>query len=108
MRCGATASRMKFQFFRKLVICLVLINIMSLILLKRSQLKPPLVIRVDDVGKAEPIQNINTLAQLTKPEVLNFTKLFMKYFLERNFYTWKREPNRRWGDDDAGISGEGQ
>jgi len=77
------------QFLKKLVMCLVFINVMSLILLKRSQTKPPLVIRVDEVGKAEPIKNINTIAQVTKPEVLNFTKLFMKYFLERNFYTWK-------------------
>lgn len=77
------------QFLKKLVIGLVFINAMSLYLLKRSQSKPPLVIRVNEVGKAEPIKNINALAQITKPEVLNFTKLFMKYFLERNFYTWK-------------------
>lgn len=77
------------QFLKKLAVCLIFMNVLLLILLRHAQQKPPLVIRVDEVGKAEPIKDVNATYRVTKPEVLNFTKLFMKYFLERNFYTWK-------------------
>jgi hypothetical protein len=77
------------QFFKRLTMALIFLNILALILLNKSLRRPPVIIRVDDVGKAEPIRDLNADAKLTKPEVLNFTQLFMKYFLERNFYTWK-------------------
>lgn len=77
------------QFLKKLAVNLIFMNVLLLILLRHAQQKPPLVIRVDEVGKAEPIKDVNATYRVTKPEVLNFTKLFMKYFLERNFYTWK-------------------
>ena len=77
------------QFLKKLAVSLIFVNVLLLILLRHAQQKPPLVIRVDEVGKAEPIKDVNATYRVTKPEVLNFTKLFMKYFLERNFYTWK-------------------
>ncbi len=77
------------QFLKRLAICLVFMNVLLMILLRHAQQKPPLVIRVDEIGKAEPIKDVNATYRVTKPEVLNFTKLFMKYFLERNFYTWK-------------------
>jgi hypothetical protein len=77
------------QFLKKLTVCLIFMNLLLLVLLRHAQQKPPLVIRVDEVGKAEPIKDVNATYRVSKPEVLNFTKLFMKYFLERNFYTWK-------------------
>jgi len=77
------------RFHKRLCLLLAVLSLLLLVLLNRAQLKPPLVIRVNAVGKAEPIHNINATHHLTKPEVLNFVKLFMTYFLERNFYTWK-------------------
>lgn len=77
------------QALKKLCFALVFVNILLLILLNRAQQRPPLVIRVDEIGKAEPVKNVNATYRITKPEVLNFTKLFLKHLLERNFYTWK-------------------
>jgi len=77
------------QFLKKLSLGMVLANLLGLVLLKRSLQKPPLVIRVNEVGQAEPVKNVNVESRLTKPEVLNFVRLFMKYYLERNTYTWK-------------------
>jgi hypothetical protein len=77
------------QFLKKLSLGLVLSNAMLLILADRVLRKPPLVIRVSEVGRAEAIHDVEMLAQVTKPEVLNFVNLFLKYYLERNVYTWK-------------------
>lgn len=77
------------QYLKKLCLSLVFANFLLLVLVGRLVKKPPLVIRVDDVGRAEPIKDINASHRVTRPEVLNFVRLFMKYFLERNFYTWK-------------------
>jgi len=77
------------QTLRRMCLGLVLSNIFLIILLKRGEERPPLVIRVNEVGQAEPIRNMNASSQLSKPETLNFVRLFMKFYLERNIYTWK-------------------
>ena len=75
------------QSLKRLCMVMAFINILLLILLNKSLHKPPLVIRVSEVGVAEPVKNVNASSRLTKPEILNFVRLFMKYFLERNVYT---------------------
>ena len=77
-------------FLRRLCLVLALTNMLLLILLKSSFHKPPLIIRVDEVGKAEPIHNVNALSRLTKPEVLAYVRLFMRTYLERNWFTWRQ------------------
>jgi len=78
---------------KKICLSLIFMNLFLTVLLSRSLRKPPLVIRVDEVGRAEPIRAVNAGAGVSRPEVLNFVQLFMKYFMERNFYTW--DENRR-------------
>jgi hypothetical protein len=77
------------QSLKRLCFCLVFINILLLLFLRKTQEKPPLVIRVNEVGAAEPVKNVNASSRLTQAEVLNFVRLFTKFYLERNYYTWK-------------------
>lgn len=76
-------------FLRKICLFLAISLIFMAVLLRKEQRKPPLIIRVDEMGQAEPIKNPNRDHQLTKPEVLNFIHVFMRNLLERNFYTWE-------------------
>jgi hypothetical protein len=78
-----------YQSLRRISMGLLAVNVLLLLLLNHSLRKPPLIIRVSDVGEATPIKDLSESSRITKPEVLNFVKLFMKFFLERNHYTWK-------------------
>ena len=50
-------------------------------------LKPPVVIRVSDIGQAEAIKSYEVNNAVTKPELFYFTKLFVQKFTEYNSYT---------------------
>jgi hypothetical protein len=77
------------QTLKQIGFGLLAINVLLLILLQRAIRRPPLVIRFTDVGMAEAVKDISATNRISKVEVLNFVKLFMKFFLERNHYTWK-------------------
>ena len=104
------------QSLKRLCFGMVFANVLLLFLLKKVVEKPPLVIRVSEVGLAEPVKNVNASSRLTKPEVLNFARLFMKFYLERNYYTWKENLTeaglmmtpgfRTWTSKGAGLSQE--
>jgi hypothetical protein len=49
--------------------------------------KPPVVIRVNDVGNAEAISDYATNSAISKPELFYFAKLFIQKFTEYNSYT---------------------
>lgn len=49
--------------------------------------KPPVVIRVNDVGKAESIADFAVNNAVSKPELFYFAKLFIQKFTEYNSYT---------------------
>ncbi len=49
--------------------------------------KPPLVVRVSGIGKAESIRDYRVENSVTKPELIYFTKLFLQKFTEYNSYT---------------------
>lgn len=85
------------QSLKRLCFGMIFVNVLLLFLLKKAVEKPPLVIRVNEVGVAEPVKNVNASSRLTKPEVLNFARLFMRFYLERNYYTWKENL------DEAGL-----
>lgn len=59
----------------------------SLSLIYLGGRKPPVVIRVNDVGKAEAIANFSRNNAVSKPELFYFTKLFIQKFTEYNSYT---------------------
>jgi hypothetical protein len=104
------------QSLKRLCFGMVLANVLLLFILKKAQEKPPLVIRVTEVGQAEPVRNVNASSRLTRPEVLNFARLFMRFYLERNYYTWKENLTeaglmmtpefRNWTNKGANLSQE--
>jgi hypothetical protein len=53
--------------------------------------RPPVVIRVSDVGKAEGIRDLKMNNATTEPEILYFSKSFVKRFTEYNAYTLSRD-----------------
>lgn len=58
--------------------------------------KPPLVIRVSEVGEAQPIQNLESHNAPTEAEISYFSKIFVKRFRELNSYTIARDSAEAW------------
>ena len=53
--------------------------------------RPPVVIRVTEVGVAEAIKNRDSNNQITEPEIFYFAKTFMRHYTEYNAYTLSRD-----------------
>lgn len=70
-------------------LCVLLLVSMGLTYLATK--KPPVVIRVQDIGKAEAIQKFSVNNQITEAEYFFFTKLFIRKFTEYNSYTVSSE-----------------
>jgi len=84
----------QLNFFKKLTLIMAAIVILLLITLKTTLKKPPIVIRVNEVGKAEVLKDIKSLQKLTVPEINNFTQYFLQYFLAHNYYTYDEDFTR--------------
>ena len=67
-------------------LCIIVI---LLILLNRGIRRPPVVIRVDSIGKAEAITDYELNNRVTPVEAAEFVRLFMRDLLERNYLTWQ-------------------
>lgn len=72
---------------RLLLLGFVLVLVGSLLLMYLVTVKPPVVIRVSDVGKAEAIKDASSESTVTQPEMVYFTTLFIRKFTEYNSYT---------------------
>lgn len=70
-------------------LCALLLVSMGLTYLATK--KPPVVIRVQDIGKAEAIQKFSVNNNITEAEYFFFTKLFIRKFTEYNSYTVSSE-----------------
>ncbi|PIQ87187.1 MAG: hypothetical protein COV74_01305 [Candidatus Omnitrophica bacterium CG11_big_fil_rev_8_21_14_0_20_45_26] len=53
--------------------------------------RPPLVIRVTDVGEAQAVRNIPFNNEVTEPELIYFAQTFTRRFTEYNAYTLARD-----------------
>ena len=72
----------------KLLLCgLLAVLVCSLALIYLGSRKPPVVIRVNDIGKAEAVRDFRVNNTVSKPELFYFTKLFIQKFTEYNSYT---------------------
>lgn len=72
----------------KLTIFGLILTLIALLLLCMVGLrKPPAVIRVNDVGKAEAIVDFPVNDAVSKPELFYFTKLFIEKYTAYNSYT---------------------
>lgn len=92
---GDTLNELKF--FKTLSLCLVVLAIFLVLTLKASLKKPPLVIRVDQIGRAVPVADANTSGALTEPEIANFAQYFLQYFTAWNVYTYNDDFERAFG-----------
>lgn len=72
---------------RLLLLGFVLVLFGALLLMYLVTIKPPVVIRVADIGKAEAIKDYSTENTITKPEIVYFSTLFIRKFTEYNSYT---------------------
>jgi len=66
---------------------LIFALVMTLFLSFLGSRKPPVVIRVDDIGKAEVVSEFPVNNAVSKPELFYFTKLFIEKFTAYNSYT---------------------
>ena len=64
----------------------VTVALLALILLKLEVGRPPVVIRLDQAGHAQPLGD-STQPPVGEAEVKNFLTLFERFFTELNFYT---------------------
>lgn len=66
---------------------LIVALIVTLFLSFLGSRKPPVVIRVNDIGRAEAISEFPVNNAVSKPEFFYFTKLFIEKFTAYNSYT---------------------
>jgi len=72
----------------KLILFLIIgLFSISLFFCYRVTIKPPVVIRVTDIGEAKAIVDYPLNHRVSEPELFYFAKLFIKKFTEYNSYT---------------------
>ena len=81
-------------FLRNLTIVLVGACIIEAIGLLRLSSKPPMVIRVDNIGEPVAYDNVRVQNAVTGPEVRNFAEHFTRYLLGWDFYSLTDDVNR--------------
>ena len=78
-------------FLRNLVIVLGGSCILLCVVVARLAGKPPLVIRVDNIGEPVAFTNMKVQNAVTGPEVRNFAEHFTRYLLAWDLYTQARD-----------------
>ena len=59
--------------------------------------KPPVVIRVSELGEAKAVQDVKSETETRYPELIFFSRLFVKRFSEFNAYTLSRDLEEAFG-----------
>ena len=91
---GDLEAQLEFLKLASLVLlCLLFFAIFGAFVLAK---RPPVVIRVDEVGKAEAISDLATHNAPSKPEILYFARTFVKRYAEYNAYTVSRDMAEAW------------
>lgn len=91
---GDLESHLEFLKLASLaLLCLLFFAIFGAFVLAK---RPPVVIRVDDVGRAEAISDLAANNAPSKPEILYFTRTFVKRYSEYNAYTVSRDMSEAW------------
>ena len=91
---GDLESQLEFLKLASLVLlCLLFFAIFGAFVLAK---RPPVVIRVDEVGKAEAISDLVGHNVPSKPEILYFARTFVKRYAEYNAYTVSRDMAEAW------------
>ena len=81
-------------FLRNLTVALVGACFIETIGLLRLSSKPPMVIRVDNIGEPVAYDNVKVQNAVTGPEVRNFAEHFTKNLLAWDFYSLTDDINR--------------
>lgn len=80
-------------FLRNLTVVLVGACIIETIGMLRFSSKPPMVIRVDNIGEPVAYDNVRVQNAVTGPEVRNFAEHFTRYLLAWDFYSLTDDVN---------------
>lgn len=86
---GDLEAQVEFLKFTSLILFTLLFLAMAgaFLLAKR----PPVVIRVTEVGESQPIRDLRSNNAPTEPEIFYFAKSFVKRYAEYNAYTLGRD-----------------
>ena len=79
------------EFLKLMSFILVLLLLFSWVGAYFLAKKPPVVIRVSEVGKAESVKDLKTNNEIEASEILYFAKNFVKRYTEYNAYTLSRD-----------------
>ena len=91
---GDLEAQLEFLKLASLVLlCLLFFAIFGAFVLAK---RPPVVIRVDEVDKAEAISDLAAHNAPSKPEILYFARTFVKRYAEYNAYTVSRDMAEAW------------
>ena len=91
---GDLEAQLEFLKLASLVLlCLLFFAIFGAFVLAK---RPPVVIRVDEGGKAEAISDLAAHNAPSKPEILYFARTFVKRYAEYNAYTVSRDMAEAW------------
>lgn len=85
------------EFLKTAFFILIILLVLSLLGAYFLAHKPPVVIRVSELGEAKAIQNIKSETKTSDPELIFFSKLFVKRFSEFNAYTLSRDLEEAFG-----------
>lgn len=79
------------MFLRTLVIIMAIVIVFLVTMLAKSVNKPPLVVKVDKIGRAEAIKEWASDTKITLPEIANFTQSFLDRWMKWDFYTYQED-----------------
>jgi type IV secretory pathway TrbF-like protein len=84
----------QIEFFKTLTLLLAGLCFFLLLTLKTTFKKPPLVIRVDQLGETQALRNVKSQSAVSAPEISNFTSYFLQYCTAWNYYTYETDLDR--------------
>lgn len=77
------------MFLRTLIIVLAVAIAFLVTILAKTIKKPPLVVKVDSMGRPEAIENWKSDEKISALEISTFVQTFMEYWMRWDYYTFK-------------------
>ncbi len=78
----------QIEFYKTLTLILAGLVFFLILTVRTALKKPPLVIRVDQLGETQAVRNVKSQNAVSGPEISNFVNYFLQYWTAWNFYTF--------------------
>jgi type IV secretory pathway TrbF-like protein len=85
------------RVYQAIIFSLVMGILMLILLLERQLRRPPLVIRVDSLGRADSVNKMDSTQRASPPEITNFTHYFLHHFTAWDVNIFDEEFERSFG-----------